>query len=410
MDNDIVPSDNSVNNNPFASRLTFEFTINNVKQLNDPVYSPPFGTSSDVFWQLKFIPVNVEHPAYCSLFLVALLNKEESTSTNVGRRQHILPAMIYLKDPTPDLIVLDHRNGLAVPYLKKCLVTHDKFTFKKPQRGAAQLFPRSKLPNDIIIGVGFLAVQWQSQKIPVPFPVTSTSNDLISAWEEQLNRRDIVDVQFNIDGHQIYASSSLLSKRSMYFARLFRQQWAESMIQSQGSTCSEQQSVPRKFTPDASCTPSTTQETETYSPIRYNIEVTDFNHTTFLTMLRFLYTGRASPVNQSEVARDNVLEVFAIADKYLISELRQRAMAKIYRDLTPETAGDILFGWAWKWSDLKELVTNYVIKNFGKIRRTQEWKCIGKRYPNSAELMEETLSLMIPDVSSASSSGAAGKI
>ncbi|CAG8513656.1 13075_t:CDS:2 [Acaulospora colombiana] len=409
MDIGTISSDSPVNiaNNSSTSKLTFEFTINNVKQLDGPIYSPPFGTSSDIFWQLKFVPVNTEHPTYCSLFLVALLNKKESMSTGVGQRQHILPAMIYLRDPTSNLIMMDHDSGFVPPYLKKCFVANDKFTFKKPQRGAAQFFPRSKFPDDLIIGVGFRVAQWQSHRIPMPFPVASTSDDLISAWEEQLNRRDIVDVQFNIDDRKIYASSSLLSKRSVYFARLFQQQWAESMVSNQLSAYSKHHPF---STPETSHASPAAQETEmTYAPIRYNIEITDFDYDTFLTMLRFLYTGRASPINPNNAVRDNVLEVFAIADKYLISELRQRAMAKIDRDLTPETAGDVLFGWAWKWPDLKEMVTNYIVKNFGKIRKTQEWKSIGRRYPTSAELMEETLTLMIPDTPPAESSRASGK-
>ncbi|CAG8554053.1 9824_t:CDS:2 [Diversispora eburnea] len=272
--------------------------------------------------------MNFEYPQYCSLFLVALLNKQESMSTSVGQRQHLLPAMIYLRDPSSHLIWMDQDIGFTPPYLKK----------------SVQFFPRAKFPNDLIIGAEFRVAQWQLHRTSMPFPCPPTSDDLVAAWEEQLNKRDIVDVQFNIDGRQLYASSSLLSRRSTYFSRLFQQQWAE-----------------------------------------------NFDYETFLTMLRFLYTGRASSVNPNVTIRDNVLEVFAIADKYLITELRQRAMAKIDRDLTPETAGDVLFGWAWKWSDLKEMVTKYVIKNFGKIRKTQEWKSIGKRYPNSTELMEETL-------------------
>ncbi|CAG8687035.1 12730_t:CDS:1, partial [Dentiscutata heterogama] len=40
----------------FKARSGFEFTLLNYNNLATKVYSPPFATSFDTFWQLKFKP------------------------------------------------------------------------------------------------------------------------------------------------------------------------------------------------------------------------------------------------------------------------------------------------------------------------------------------------------------------
>jgi hypothetical protein len=66
--------------------------------------------------------------------------------------------------------------------------------------------------------------------------------------------------------------------------------------------------------------------------------------------------------------------MFAIADKYLISDLRQRAKVHIFKDLSEDNASELLFGAAWKYPDLKEAVMKYVVENFKTIRRTESFK------------------------------------
>jgi len=40
------------------SKGSSEFTLSDVGKITGEVYSPPFATSDDMFWQLKFVPVS----------------------------------------------------------------------------------------------------------------------------------------------------------------------------------------------------------------------------------------------------------------------------------------------------------------------------------------------------------------
>src|SRR5437763_14810892 len=57
---------------------------------------------------------------------------------------------------------------------------------------------------------------------PKPIP-----KNLIDAWKDQLYYFQPADVEFSLQDKNFYACSSILSKRSEYFAKILSEQWSE---------------------------------------------------------------------------------------------------------------------------------------------------------------------------------------
>ena len=101
----------------------FEFTIDNVDTLKDPVFTPPFATDIDLFWQLKFTKVRIlsiptkksyptisvltiitnqtfpQNPDYSALFLFAIPTPEEKKTYANWARRRDYTAVLSIKDP-----------------------------------------------------------------------------------------------------------------------------------------------------------------------------------------------------------------------------------------------------------------------------------------------------------------------
>ena len=122
------------------------------------------------------------------------------------------------------------------------------------------------------------------------------------------------------------------------------------------------------------------------------VNVSDFNIDTFKSMLKFLYTNQVEFYPNSLYKRP--IDLFMIADKYLITDLRERAKSKILKDLKPDSAIEMLFNTEWFWDDLKEMIMKYVVKKWEIVRETDKYKEILEKpqeYPNSKELIEEIM-------------------
>lgn len=108
-------------------------------------------------------------------------------------------------------------------------------------------------------------------------------------------------------------------------------------------------------------------------PKKYIVTVTDCHPETFKAMLRFLYTNQIDFYPSSSHRRP--IDIFIIADKYLITDLRDRAKTKILKDLTPESAIEMLFSFdKWLWEDLKEVIMTYVVRKFDDVKETEIFK------------------------------------
>lgn len=230
-----------------------------------------------------------------------------------------------------------------------------------------------------------------SQKWPLPSNPQLPDlipQDLVKAWEGQLNNPATSDVQFNIQGHTIYANSSILSARSKYFQLIFQGKWLES--DSNGKSEPPQQARERRN--------SNNNVNNHQARCNHVIEVTDFRYQTFLEMLRFLYTNKVT-FKKEEQHNVTALDLFRIADKYLIDDLRLQAKNEIFNYLTVNDAAEFLFGTAWKYPELKEHAMKYVVLNFVHIRQTTGFKNILSdlaNHPQYAEILNEILAELFP--------------
>ncbi|POG71325.1 BTB/POZ protein [Rhizophagus irregularis DAOM 181602=DAOM 197198] len=192
-------------------------------------------------------------------------------------------------------------------------------------------------------------------------------NKFSKLWEEEFNNRESNDVQFNVKDGVIYARKSILLRRSEYFRRLFQGSWSE--------------------------TNKSLQKNKNNS--HYVINIPDISYATFREMLRYLYTDEISYNNFNCTP----LEIFKIADKYLISNLREFARIEINKTLTLNNVMYVLFSEAWKWPDLKDDVIEFIILNFDKVRETAEYKDLVSEYkshPAGIEIMYEIVGKLIP--------------
>ncbi|CAG8817951.1 2614_t:CDS:2, partial [Dentiscutata erythropus] len=106
-----------------------------------------------------------------------------------------------------------------------------------PVWGFTKFCKKTRLPQEgeITIGVRFNKVQFSSERVSTPLPLSQFPSELSKAWKAELNQPEISDVQFNFsscDGTEcstLYARSSILSERSIYFKSMFQQgKWSES--------------------------------------------------------------------------------------------------------------------------------------------------------------------------------------
>ncbi|CAB4401497.1 unnamed protein product [Rhizophagus irregularis] len=363
------------------TKSCYEFLLSSVSKIDTTVYSPPFATSHDMFWQLEFIPNSSEEPGHCAAFLFAIPNHEEANSSGIWSRRSILTAKLYLKNA---------RNQI---FLKRQSVKMNSFSAKLSGWGWEAFFNKANLPEHVLFGVEFDRAEMGmvSQKWPLPSNPQLPDlipQDLVKAWEGQLNNPATSDVQFNIQGHTIYANSSILSARSKYFQLIFQGKWLES--DSNGKSEPPQQARERKN--------SNNNVNNHQARCNHVIEVTDFHYQTFLEMLRFLYTNKVT-FKKEEQLNITALDLFRIADKYLIDDLRLQAKNEIFNYLTVNDAAEFLFGTAWKYPELKEHAMKYVVLNFVHIRQTTGFKNILSdlaNHPQYAEILNEILAELFP--------------
>ncbi|CAG8831831.1 12170_t:CDS:2, partial [Gigaspora rosea] len=111
------------------------------------------------------------------------------------------------------------------------------------------------------------------------------------------------DVKITVQGQTIFASSSILAKRSEYFQRMFNGSWLE---------CNQSINAQHMIEDDT---------------ISNDLDINNC---------------------------PNIWNLYTIANKYLITDLEMEAKLKILEGMSINTAAESLFGNAWKWPDLKK--------------------------------------------------------
>ncbi|CAG8581404.1 6509_t:CDS:2 [Cetraspora pellucida] len=384
----------------FKARSGFEFTLLNYNNLATKVYSPPFATSFDTFWQLKFKPTSKENPEYCSVYLVAIPSHEEGGTTSTWTNRATYSADIYIKHPE------------TFVEIKKATLDTTKFSAIKPLRGWNRFCKKHLLPSDqIILGIEFDKTEFGTPDEKPRFPGNGKPfpDDLVTAWADQLNKPEHADVEFRVQGQSIYANTTILTRRSEYFQRMFEGRWMESITYNQ----SEEDQIPNAQPPPQQQVPTPEDEDtdmdsnilgSMYSSLsvrkskRIIIEVIDFHPDTFLEMLRFLYTNRVSFGPRDSPT--SAVNMFKIADKYLIENLQQHAKVKLCRGVNVNNAAEFLFTTAWQYDELRDHVMSYVVQNFQNVCKTSGFKNItlnSGSYPQFHDLLTEILHKVFPD-------------
>ncbi|CAG8563312.1 17334_t:CDS:2 [Funneliformis caledonium] len=369
----------------FKARSGFEFTLLNYNNLSTKVYSPPFATSFDTFWQLKFKPTSKENPEYCSVYLVAIPSHEEGGTTSAWTNRATYSADIYIKHPE------------TLVEIKKATLDTTKFSAIKPLRGWNRFCKKTLLPSDqIILGIEFDKTEFGTPDEKPRFPGNGKPfpDDLVTAWADQLNKPEYADVEFKVQGQSIYANTTILMRRSEYFQRMFVGRWMESITYNQGEE--EQQTQQQRRQQEQQVpTPEDDDDTDMDSNTSGSNSTSSHKRR---RMLRFLYTNRVSFGTRDSPT--SPVNLFKIADKYLIENLQQHAKVKLCRGLNVNNAAEFLFSTAWQYDELRNHVMSYVVQNFQIVCKTSGFKNITSNpscYPQFHDLITEILHKVFAD-------------
>ncbi|CAG8616938.1 705_t:CDS:1 [Ambispora leptoticha] len=127
----------------------------------------------------------------------------------------------------------------------------------------------------------------------------------------------------------------------------------------------------------------------------YEIEIKDTDPELFLQMLKYLCTGDVIyERDESSHFLKNAIELYSIADKYLLDEFRDQTEKYIISSMTIENAAAIHFKSAYRWPELKKKVKQFVADNFAAIIKTPCYEHIVKNrdeYPAFFEINTEIL-------------------
>ncbi|CAG8743687.1 970_t:CDS:2, partial [Dentiscutata erythropus] len=341
-ENDVLSKEKSELNRKVDSLEKELKELSNVRQLEGKICSPHFETMPNVSWQLGFVLESPNDPEYCAIYLHAICNTDEIEEYD-PLRNDCLPALLYIK----------RLDGTFI----KQMITSSRFQFKsvKIRRlRMAQFCKREFLTDSIIMGVRLRRTKLLDQfdkSLNIPkksIQLRSVPRNLEVAWNNEFKRAGSGDVKITVQGQTIYASSTILAKRSDYFQRMFQGTWFE-----------------------------------------------------LIQMLLYLYTDQ---VELSECT--NIWDLYTISNKYLITDLELKAKAKIIEDINFFNAAEGLFGNAWKWPELKKKFLKFVVKHFHNVRNSPGYKYIvtnQSKYPMYLEINTEILLNLVPEATTSSS-------
>lgn len=376
-----------------ANRSYFEYEISNISQLVHAIYGPPFAHEfrSKQLWHLVIKPLK----DYCVIYL-------EQVSTSSAKQCDEFMARLSMCNHKIHVRRSDGTEILPINNL-----SNKKDTYK--------VFRRSCLKDSsIIIGIEMLKPEF-SQNPSTTFSSTtpSTFNNITnqispskvkSIWIEELHNPSTADVRFMVDDHELFASSSILAKRSKYFKEIFDEMKCNTKIneklgihergKSGIGEIDEKLSIPDdeeswSSFDDTLSIASTTSSNETmFTPpskpsfksreFDYELIISDFSYNSVLQMLQFLYTDDlpyTDKVSSNQISSfpfsNEIYSLYGIADKYQIHDLKIHLKKLILCNLGLETCAEMLFKHVWKWPELKRVVMPFVVKYFAKIKYTQ---------------------------------------
>ncbi|GBB95324.1 hypothetical protein RclHR1_02510018 [Rhizophagus clarus] len=335
---------------------SFGFALNNVLHINHPVNFPPFSTS--VEWHLSFHPYDDNDK---TLFVLNLVAKSENNESNISCYD-ISSIIMYTKSLYSNEIL---RFGA-----KNVKITEDI-------KGYCLKAPRITLKDNMIFGVNLYPFHLSATNFERSIRPKNVPKNIISDLIDELrnpNKNHQADVLFIIQGERLYVKSSILIERSEHFRLMLNGKWKETKIQ-EGLN------------------------------IKNVIEITDFDYDTVLSMILFFYTDELV-FNENDEGFINYFNhlwnLFRISDKYLLDDLKRVVKYHIFDRLNINNAAEILFKYAWKWSELKEHIIRFIVENIKYVRNSKGYKDILANYsdyPNFLKLNMEIFLRLYPEES-----------
>ncbi|PYY20852.1 MAG: hypothetical protein DMG62_21615 [Acidobacteria bacterium] len=248
-----------------------------------------------------------------------------------------------------------------------------------------------------MIGVIFDNIKYkEDDMIYANHPPKPIPKNLIDAWKDQLFYFQPADVEFSVQDKKFYACSSILSKRSKYFTKILLEQWSESTaVRKESSDFNFDNDVDIVDVENSSTSllnnNNLTQNNDKLTcQIKHHIEISKYDTFAFSAMLEYIYTDQVRWTDKDN--NSITVELFRLADQYLLSDLRERAKIRILDELKISNVSKIMFDLVPKYEDLKESVLEFMAKNFERINNSKEFKDILANlvnYPNYDVILTE---------------------
>ncbi|CAG8515716.1 7833_t:CDS:2 [Ambispora leptoticha] len=128
----------------------------------------------------------------------------------------------------------------------------------------------------------------------------------------------------------------------------------------------------------------------------YEVEIYKTDPALFLQMLVFLYTGEIIYKNDDKTTTyENALDLYGIANKYSLNELKMKTKEFILASLTLENSAKILFKSAYKWPELRKEVKEFVVENFSEVSKTAGYEQIIKNQEEYAAFFEINTEILL---------------
>ncbi|CAG8481532.1 10657_t:CDS:2 [Acaulospora morrowiae] len=342
----------------------FQFRMKNIHKMDEPLYSRPFSHNylSEKVWRLIIEPANELLLITLQLVMKPIVEPSDLETCSID-------------------IVLKNLDGKEV----EAIVVDNNDTFR--------IYNKRMLDDTILVGVHLCVIESDDEHVIRPtkhIVANKIPRDLATVWAEELLNPATANVRFKVRDRYIYASSSILSKRSQYFQVMLEGNWTECRYSRRNTSFNSTQSLYSSQSSElSSMDDRELLDLDGTRKFEYEIEITDFAYTTVLQMLKFIYTGQLTIG-----CWDNIWDIYSIADKYLITDLKDVIKRGILEEIKVENAAEILYGKAWRWPDLKESIMEYTIRNFPSIRKTEGYNRIVKNqseYPMFLELNSDIL-------------------
>ncbi|XP_065199693.1 protein roadkill-like [Planococcus citri] len=155
-------------------------------------------------------------------------------------------------------------------------------------------------------------------------------------FEKLLNDEETCDVIIDINGKKYPAHKTILAARSPVFKAMFKHNMTENQ--------------------------------------RNCVEIKDIDEKIFEEVLRYIYTGKVTKL------QDMAFELMPVADKYILSELKDMCFNSMKALLSSKTAVKIFkYADSYNLRSLKRAAITYILANLQKVQKSDDWNEITSR-------------------------------